>query len=146
MKYICNNIDETEKLAKKFSKSLKNGDCIMLNGEIGAGKTTFTRLLLKNFGVKNKVVSPTFTIMNEYEGLKFRFYHFDLYRIEDSSEILELGFEDYLKYNKNSNVKKGICLIEWGENIKNMLPKKHYVINITKLGENETEIEILKTK
>lgn len=145
MKIVCNGLEETEKLANDFSKYLKLGDCILLNGEIGAGKTTFTRFLLKNFDVKNAVCSPTFTIMNEYEGI-YPFYHFDMYRITDSSEISELGFEDYLLNDENSNVKKGISLIEWSENTKNLIPKKHYEINITKLGENSREFEILKVE
>lgn len=145
MKIVCNSLSETENLAKEFAKYLHVGDCILLNGEIGAGKTTFTRLLLKNFDVKNQVCSPTFTIMNEYEG-KYPFYHFDMYRISDSSEINELGFEDYLLNNENSSVKKGISLIEWSENTQSLIPKKHYEINITKLGENSREFEILKVE
>lgn len=145
MKIVCNNLSETEKLAHEFSKYLKVGDCILLNGEIGAGKTTFTRFLLNNFDVKNQVCSPTFTIMNEYEGI-CPFYHFDMYRISDSSEISELGFEDYLLNNENSSIKKGISLIEWSENTQSLIPKKHYEINITKLGENSREFEILKVE
>ena len=143
IEFISNNLKETDKFAKEVSKIIKNGDCLLLNGDIGAGKTTFTNFLLKNFNVKSAVSSPTFTLMNEYEG-DFPIYHFDMYRISSFDELSELGFEDYL-FSRNSDfVKTGLTIVEWGENVKNILPKDAIVLNIEKLGENSRKFTLIK--
>jgi len=136
MNYFVNSLEETKSLAKKISKVVKCGDCILLYGDIGAGKTTFTKFLLEFLGVKSIVSSPTFTLLNEYEG-DFPVYHFDMYRVSSEDELYELGFEDYIN-SKNSNfVKTGLTIIEWPENIKKILPQKCKEIHIEKLGENK---------
>lgn len=133
--YIVNSLRETEELSKKISKSIKCGDCILLYGEIGAGKTTFTKFLLENLGVKSIVSSPTFTLLNEYTG-KYPIYHFDMYRVCSSEELYELGFEDYIDSKNSKFVETGLTLIEWPENVKDILPKNRIEIEILKLGEN----------
>ena len=108
----------------------------MLNGDLGAGKTTFTKALCKALGIKENVTSPTFTLMNIYTSGRLPLYHFDMYRLEDESEAQELGLNDFFYSN-------GVCMIEWAENIKNLLPKNLITINIEKLGETSRKFEIL---
>lgn len=99
---------ETFKLAKNIASKLVGGEIIILEGELGAGKTTFTKGIAKALGIDEEVTSPTFVLMKEYEG-RLKLYHFDLYRIENQDELEELGFSDYM-YDKN-----GVCIIEWNK-------------------------------
>ena len=139
MKFISKSEKDTYKIAKKFERTLSGGEVVLLNCDLGAGKTTFTKGLAKALGITENVTSPTFTLMNIYTSGRITLYHFDMYRIEDESEAQELGLDEFFYGN-------GVCMIEWAENIKNMLPKNLITINITKLGENEREIEILGVK
>lgn len=129
MEKICNNLEDTKNLAFEFSKNLVGGEVITLTGYLGAGKTTFTKSLALALGITQPVTSPTFTLMNEYQGTKLKLYHFDMYRIEDPSEILETGINEFFG-NRDA-----VCVIEWAENIKSLLPKKLQNIKIIKLGE-----------
>ena len=138
---VVNSHKETMEFSKEVAKIIKCGDVILLNGEIGAGKTTFTKYLLENLGVKSVVSSPTFTLLNEYDGV-FPVYHFDMYRITNAEELYELGFEDYLNSKNSPYVKTGLTLVEWPENVKEILPKDAIVINIEKLGENSRKFII----
>ena len=124
MEYHSNSPKETENIAKAFAKNLKPGDVVTLDGDLGAGKTAFTQGLAKGLGVEDYVSSPTFTIVNCYEG-KYPLYHFDVYRIEDSDEMYEIGFDEYVGTD-------GIAVIEWAEKIKDILPEKRYEITILK--------------
>ncbi len=127
--YISKNTDDTKKLAEKIAKFLKIGDIIVLNGELGAGKTVFLTGIAKYFNIESQVSSPTFTIVNEYDVLgSCPIYHFDVYRLQDSDEFLEGIGTDYF-YN-------GICIIEWGNIIKEILPKNTIYIDITKDDKN----------
>ncbi len=134
--FVVNSLTETENLAKKIAKKIENGMVILLCGDIGAGKTTFTKFLLNNLGVKSIVSSPTFTLLNEYNGV-FPVYHFDMYRIQSSDELYELGFEDYINSKISPYVKTGLTLIEWPENVKDILPQNAVNIKIEKLGDNK---------
>jgi len=116
-KVVVNNLNETKLLAKKFAKLLHGGEVILLGGDLGAGKTTFTKGVLKSLGVKSEVTSPTFTIMREYKGKKFKIYHFDMYRMTSGAEAREFGLEDYI-YSKDKN---SLVFIEWPENVKDIL-------------------------
>lgn len=131
MKKICKNLNETQQFAIEFSKELKGGEVVTLNGDLGAGKTTFTQFLAKALGITDPITSPTFTLMNQYLDGRLKLYHFDMYRIEDIDEILETGLTEYFG---NSDA---VCMIEWAENIKPLLPKNLITINIQKLGETE---------
>ncbi len=135
-KYITNSEEETKKFAKEFAKKLKVGDVIVLTGDLGSGKTKFVEGVLSNFGLENEISSPTFTIVNEYKKDDINIYHFDVYRLEDSDEFYAIGGEEYFE--------KGICLIEWGEIIENILPKKHITVTFKRNldEENKREIEI----
>jgi len=130
---------QTEEIAYSIGKTLKPGEVICLSGELGAGKTAFTRGLVKAFDVKEPVTSPTFTIVNEYDGI-LPVYHFDVYRINDVEEMFEIGFEEYIYGN-------GISIIEWPEHIKEILPASYINVTIRKnldIGEQYRSIEVTK--
>ena len=133
MIYKSNNSEETALIAQEFAKKLKAGDVLCLRGEMGAGKTVFTNGLCRALGVTDYVTSPTFTIVNEYDGENFSVFHFDMYRIEDEDELLEIGFDEYLSSG-------GVCVIEWPQNVEKSLPKKRFEIEISKVSENERTI------
>lgn len=135
---VIKNLKQLGALAKKFAKLLRGGEVILLNGDLGAGKTTFTRLVLRALGVRDEVTSPTFTIMREYHTKKFDIYHFDMYRIEDANEVTEFGLEDYIY----SGSGKSLVFIEWSENIKEILKGKFIEINISILDENSRKFVI----
>lgn len=109
MEFVSNSIEDTARLARQLANDLEGGEIIVLDGDLGAGKTTFTKALGLALGVEEEITSPTFLLMKEYSGRTLKLYHFDLYRINDASEIEELGFSDYLA-DKN-----GICVIEWNK-------------------------------
>lgn len=119
--YISKSAKDTEKIAADFVQKLSPGAVVCLYGEIGVGKTVFTNGLCRALGACEYVTSPTFTVVNEYDGADFPIYHFDMYRIQDEDELLEIGFDEYLSSG-------GICIIEWPENIPTSLPKRR--INI----------------
>ena len=130
-----NNTTDTLKLGQSLSKLLTKGDIVVLSGELGSGKTKFVEGFLKNYGLENEISSPTFNIVNEYSSLGTNIYHFDVYRLEDSDEFYAIGGEEYFE--------KGICLIEWGELISNVLPKDYIHITIRKnsIDENSRVFE-----
>lgn len=130
-KIVLKNLKDTEKFAKKFAKILSGGQVVLLSGDLGAGKTTFTKFVLKALGVKDEVTSPTFTIMKQYEGKKYQIYHFDMYRISSGNEAREFGLEDYI-YSKNPNA---LVFIEWSENVSDILVGKFVKVDIS-IGEN----------
>lgn len=137
---IVKSLKETEALAKEFAKVLVGGEVVLLDGDLGAGKTTFTKAVLKALGVKGDITSPTFTIMREYKAKKFNIYHFDMYRISSGSEAQEFGLEDYI-YSKD---KRAIVFIEWPENIKDILVGDFIKINISLNDELNRKIDITR--
>ena len=130
MKVICKNENETKKLAKKISDIISKGDILCLDGDLGAGKTTFTKYLCKNLGIDGYVNSPSYTLVNEYNG-KVDIYHFDVYRIFSIEELYEIGFEEYISSDK-------IIIIEWAKKIKDIIPKEAVWIDIS-LGKEINE-------
>ena len=131
IKIIYNNQEETKQLAKKFANFLSKGDIVVLTGELGAGKTKFVEGFLENFNLQNEISSPTFNIVNEYVNDNTSIYHFDVYRLLDSDEFYSIGGEEYFE--------RGICLIEWGEIIEDILPKSYIHITIKKDNSNENK-------
>lgn len=126
MKVIETRSEEaTRELGKILGKAVKEGTVITLNGDLGVGKTVFTQGFAQGLGVEETVNSPTFTIVQVYEEGRMPFYHFDVYRIGDIEEMEEIGYEDYFYGN-------GVCLIEWAELIKEILPEKYVEISIEK--------------
>ncbi len=122
MVFEVNSIEETKKVATDFAKELKMGDVVCMYGDLGAGKTEFVRQMAHVFGIDAYITSPTFTIVNEYKG-DIDLYHFDVYRISDSDEMFEIGYEEYIDGD-------GICVIEWAELIEDILPKTRYTVTI----------------
>lgn len=134
-KCVVKNLKQTAVLAKKFAKTLSGGAVILLSGDLGAGKTTFTKSLFKALGVKEEVTSPTFTLLKEYKTKKFNLNHFDMYRIENENEAIEFGVTEYFN-NKNA-----INVVEWYQKINGLIPENYILIKINKLGETEREFE-----
>ena len=117
--------DETYEFGRKMGSEARPGDVYCLNGDLGVGKTVFTQGFAAGLGIREAVSSPTFTIVQEYDGKEMPFYHFDVYRIGDVEEMDEIGFEDYV-YGE------GVCLIEWAELIREILPDDFVSISIEK--------------
>ena len=137
--FISKNEADTKQLAKKLAAKLKPKDVVVLTGELGSGKTKFTEGFLSYFGLENEISSPTFTIVNEYKKNDLNNYHFDVYRLSDSSEFYEIGGEEYFE--------NGICLIEWGELIEDALPNDYIHITFKKDDKNENNrILIIESK
>jgi tRNA threonylcarbamoyladenosine biosynthesis protein TsaE len=137
--FISKNEADTKQLAKKLAAKLKPKDVVVLTGELGSGKTKFTEGFLSYFGLENEISSPTFTIVNEYKKNGLNIYHFDVYRLSDSSEFYEIGGEEYFE--------NGICLIEWGELIEDALPNDYIHITFKKDDKNENNrILIIESK
>ena len=137
---IVNGLKDTKRLAKNFAKIFKGGEVVLLGGDLGAGKTTFTKAVLKCLGVKDEVTSPTFTIMREYSGKKFKIYHFDMYRLSGGQEAKEFGLEDYI-YSKNRN---SIVFIEWPENISDILVGDFIRVDISIIDDTKRQFNFTK--
>ena len=136
--FITTNSKQTQKLGELLARELQGGEVICLDGELGAGKTTFTQGLLKGLKVKGPYTSPTFLIMKEYKTLNRNIYHFDAYRVE-ANDILNLGWEEILSNGKN------IIIIEWASRIEKIIPKNSLQINFEWVDENKRKITF-KTK
>lgn len=133
-KYISNSVEDTNKIAEEFARTIEPGQIILLVGDLGAGKTAFVKGVVKALhGDPDQVTSPTFTIVNEYSLDDFPIYHFDLYRLENPNELYNIGFEEYF-YGS------GVCFIEWPERASDFFDDNTIVVNIKKLGDNKREI------
>lgn len=127
--FTSNSEIETKQFANDLATKLQVGDIIVLSGELGSGKTKFTEGILEFFNLQDEISSPTFTIVNEYRTSLCPIYHFDVYRLTDEDEFLAIGGEEYFE--------NGICIIEWGEMIENLLPKEYIKISFSKDSSNE---------
>lgn len=132
--FTSHNSSETMKFASELASTLHVGDVVVLSGELGAGKTKFTEGFLKYFGLDNQISSPTFSIVNEYKKDNIHIYHFDVYRLEDIDEFYAIGGDEYFQ--------TGICIIEWGEKIEELLPKSYLKISFSRDFE-DSDIRIL---
>ncbi len=137
--YITHSPEQTEEVAKEFSKTLKGGEVIAYRGNLGMGKTCFTRGLAEGLGFEGFVTSPTFALINEYLGGRLNIYHFDMYRISSWDELYSSGFFEYIEQN-------GVVACEWSENIQNALPENTIYVEIEALGETQRKITIYKEK
>jgi tRNA threonylcarbamoyladenosine biosynthesis protein TsaE len=130
-KIITKTREETENFAAEYAKTLQAGDVVLLDGDMGAGKTVFSKGVAKGLGIQEEVTSPTYAYMNDYDG---QLFHYDCYRIESVAQAENLGLADYFDMG-------GICLIEWSQNIAPLLPKNCKRVSIKKIDENTREIE-----
>lgn len=134
LQIILKNETATINFGKKLASFLKPSDVIVLTGDLGSGKTKLTEGILSYFGLENEISSPTFTIVNEYKKDDLNIFHFDVYRLVDPSEFLDIGGEEYFD--------KGICIIEWGEMILDFLPNEYIHIFFEK-DEYDESLRIL---
>ena len=134
MIFYTNSPAETEAIAEKLAKCLSAGTVIAYRGDLGAGKTAFTRGLAKGLGCSDMVTSPTYTIVNEYLGGRLPLFHFDMYRLRSSDDLWDIGWEDYLD-------RGGVCAVEWSENVADAM-EDPILITIEKLGEDTRQITI----
>ena len=134
MEYITNSPSETEAVGAALAALLEPGAVIAYRGDLGAGKTAFTRGLARGLGVREAVTSPTYTIVNEYLGGRMPLFHFDMYRLRSSEDLFDIGWDDYLE-------RGGVCAVEWSENVEDALEDPIFV-TIQKTGEDSRRIII----
>ncbi len=134
MDFITHSPEETEALGARLAAHLCPGTVLAYRGDLGAGKTAFTRGLARGLGYREPVTSPTYTIVNEYLGGRLPLFHFDMYRLSSSDDLWDIGWEDYLD-------RGGICAVEWSENVADAL-ENAVTVCIEKLGENSRRITI----
>ena len=134
MEYITNSPRETEAVGAALARVLEPGAVIAYRGDLGAGKTAFTRGLARGLGVKESVTSPTYTIVNEYLSGSMPLFHFDMYRLHSSDDLWDIGWEDYLE-------RGGICVVEWSENVADAM-EDAVIVTISRLSEDTRRIEI----
>ena len=128
--FLSDSAEETEKFGRRYAARLKGGDVVVLNGEMGAGKTVFCKGVAKGLKIEEEVLSPTYAYMNDYDG---KLYHFDCYRLKSGEQAEALGLCDYFYAN-------GVCLIEWAENIADVLPPERKTVTIEKLADGRRRI------
>lgn len=134
MEYITHSPAETEAVGEALAKTLRPGTVLAFRGDLGAGKTAFTRGLGRGLGCTERVTSPTYTIVNEYTSGRLPLFHFDMYRLRSSEDLFDIGWEDYLE-------RGGVCAVEWSENVADALDGAIW-ITIEKTGENSRRITI----
>lgn len=128
--FISRSAEDTLNFAKEYAATLSRGDVVLLNGDMGAGKTVFAKGVALGLGIEDEVTSPTYAYMNDYYG---KLYHYDCYRLKSGAQAEGLGLTDYFYGD-------GVCLIEWSENIADVLPEKTRTVSIKKIDENTREI------
>ena len=128
-RYVSNSEGETEDLGRRLGLRLGPGAVVAYTGDLGAGKTAFTRGLARGLDISERVTSPTFTIVNEYEGGRLPLFHFDLYRLGSSDELFDIGWEDYLS-------RGGVCAVEWSENVADALEEDAIRVDLRR-GESD---------
>lgn len=133
-KFISHNENETKEIASKLASKLDRGDIIVLSGDLGSGKTKFTEGFLSHWGLEDEISSPTFTIVNEHKKDDTNIYHLDVYRLADMGEFYSIGGTEYFT--------NGICVIEWGELIEDILPQNYIKISFSK-DDNDYSIRYL---
>lgn len=137
MDYVSNSPEETENLGAALAERLNPGAVVAFTGDLGAGKTAFVRGMARGLGIRTRVTSPTFTIVNEYEGGRLPLFHFDLYRLGSGSELFDIGWEDYL-------ARGGVCAVEWSEQAPEAMDPEDIRVDIRR-GENDDQRRITVT-
>lgn len=128
MQFLSHSTQETEAIGEELAQKLRGGDVLAFTGSLGMGKTAFTRGLARGLGCRGRVTSPTFTIVNEYEG-RTPLFHFDMYRLGSSDELFDIGWDDYLA--------RGVCAVEWSERVSDALPEDTIFVDIARTDEHE---------
>ena len=134
MKYMTHSPEETEKIGAALAEKMEPGAVIAYRGDLGAGKTAFTRGLARGLGYAEPVTSPTYTIVNEYLGGRLPLFHFDMYRLASADDLWDIGWEDYLE-------RGGVCAVEWSENVAEAM-ENPITVTIEKLGEDTRRVTI----
>lgn len=135
MEYLSHSPEETEQLGEQLGRTLRPGSVVAYRGDLGMGKTAFTRGLARGLGCTCRVTSPTFTIVNEYSGA-LPLFHFDMYRLDSSDDLFDIGWEDYLS-------RGGVCAVEWSERVEDALPEDTLWVSIARGdGENDRIITV----
>lgn len=129
MEYLSHSVEETETIAEELGRRLAGGSVVAYRGGLGMGKTAFTRGLARGLGCRGRVTSPTFTIVNEYDG-PTPLFHFDVYRLEDAEALFDIGWDDYLD-------RGGVCAVEWSENIAEFIPDDAVTVTIERCAQQE---------
>jgi len=134
MEFITHSPMETEQLGQKLGQTLPAGTVIAYRGDLGAGKTAFTRGLARGLGITDPVTSPTYTIVNEYLNGRLPLFHFDMYRLHSADDLFDIGWDDYLE-------RGGICAVEWSENVTEAM-EDALTVTIQKIGEESRKITL----
>ena len=135
MEYLSHSPEETEQLGEQLGRTLRPGSVVAYRGDLGMGKTAFTRGLARGLGCTGRVTSPTFTIVNEYSGA-LPLFHFDMYRLDSSDDLFDIGWEDYLS-------RGGVCAVEWSERVEDALPDDTLWVSFARgNGENDRIITV----
>lgn len=137
MEYVSNSPEETEELGATLAGRLSAGTVVAFTGDLGAGKTAFVRGIARGLGISGRVTSPTFTIVNEYDGGRLPLFHFDMYRLSSAGELYDIGWEDYLR-------RGGVCAVEWSEHMEEALDAGAIRVDIRR-GEGEHQRRITVT-
>lgn len=133
MEFITHSPEETRTLGGRLADALHGGEVIAFTGDLGAGKTAFVSGMAQALGVEERVTSPTFTIVNEYEGGRLPLFHFDMYRLGSADELFHIGWEDYL-------TRGGVCAVEWSENVEEAIEEDAIRVSITRGADENSRI------
>lgn len=133
------SVQETEKLGETLANALAPGAVVAFSGDLGAGKTAFVRGMARGLGISQRVTSPTFTIVNEYEGGRLPLFHFDMYRLGSSQELFDIGWEDFLR-------RGGVCAVEWSENVSDALDGEDCIWVDIRRGRDDDDRKIVIRK
>lgn len=133
MEFLTHSREETEALGARLASALTKGAVVAFTGDLGAGKTAFVSGMARALGVEERVTSPTFTIVNEYEGGRLPLFHFDMYRLDSADELFHIGWEDYL-------ARGGVCAVEWSENVEEAIEADAVRVSILRGGGDDDRI------
>ena len=133
MELLSHSPEDTEDIGARLAEQLEPGAVVAFTGDLGAGKTAFTRGLARGLGIPDRITSPTFTIVNEYEGGRLPLFHFDMYRLGSADELFDIGWEDYLR-------RGGVCAVEWSENIADALEEDAVQVDIRRGASDQERV------
>ena len=133
MELLSHSPEDTEDIGARLAEQLEPGAVVAFTGDLGAGKTAFTRGLARGLGIPDRITSPTFTIVNDYEGGRLPLFHFDMYRLGSADELFDIGWEDYLR-------RGGVCAVEWSENIADALEEDAVRVDIRRGASDQERV------